>query len=100
MPRRFTICGLLFAFCPLPAIGLSGGSRPPLASADANDQPPNLKLERKNFTEKVTGFKTITDANTKTTTRIDMKSQFEMVYVTGGEVTVGSPESEEGRQSN
>ena len=96
MPLRFTI-----AFVPVrgvPArwsVGLSPAEKP-----DAKDQPPNPKLEPKNFIEKVKGFKSIIDANTKTTTKVDMKEQFEMVYVRGGEVTVGSPESEEGRQSN
>jgi formylglycine-generating enzyme required for sulfatase activity len=95
MPHRFTVSLFLFAAVPLAAVALSPADRPA-----GKDQPPNPKLERKNFVEKVSGFKTVTDANTKKTTRIDMKGQFEMVYIPGGEVTVGSPESEEGRQPN
>ena len=58
-----------------------------LSSADQpaakKDQPPDPKLEHKNFVEKAASFKTIADATTKKTTRIDMKNQFEMVFVPG-----------------
>ena len=95
MRLRYTIALVLFAACPLLAIGLVPGGR-----TDARDQPPNPKLEPKNFTEKVHGFKTVVNSNTKAKTKIELKGQIEMVYIPGGEVTVGSPETEEGRQSN
>jgi formylglycine-generating enzyme required for sulfatase activity len=95
MPHRYTVSLFLFAAFPLLAAGLAPADRPA-----AKDQPPDPKLEHQNFIEKVASFKTVTDATTKKTTRIDMKNQFEMVFVSGGEVMVGSPESEEGRQSN
>jgi len=50
----------------------------------------------KNFTEKLTSFKI--DENSKQ--KFDMKAQFDMVYVPGGEVTVGSPDDEPGRDKN
>ena len=94
MPRRFTIALFLFAAFPLAVAARAGaeaGRQGPAA------EPP--KLEPKNFTEKVAGFKTIIDANTKATTKIDLKAQFEMVYVPGGEFTIGSPETEAGPAS-
>lgn len=66
-------------------------------AAPADDKPAAAaKLPPKNFTETVTGFKT--DENTKK--KIELKSKFDMVYVPGGEVTVGSPESEVGREAH
>jgi formylglycine-generating enzyme required for sulfatase activity len=62
----------------------------------AGQQPIPQKLERKNFIEKVSGFRTV-EATGK---RIDLKGQFEMVYIEGGEFTMGSPETEPGRQPN
>ena len=63
--------------------------------ATAAEQPPPAKPEPKqNFVEKVAGFKA--DENTKQ--KIELKSQFEMVYVPGGEFEMGSPESEAGRE--
>jgi formylglycine-generating enzyme required for sulfatase activity len=95
MPHRFTTALALFAAGPLLAAGLAPADPPA-----AKDQPPNPKLEHRNFVEKVSGFKTVVNANTKAKTKIDLKGQFEMVFVPGGETWVGSPESEEGRQSN
>ena len=94
MTRRFTTSFLLFATLPWVAVAVA----PPDEPADKVPAPP--KLERKNFTQKIESFKTITDANTKTTTRYDLKGQFEMIYVPGGEMTAGSPESEPGRDAN
>ena len=96
MPLRFTMAFVLFAACPAP-----GGRA--VAGRETGRQGPaarTAKLEPKNFTEKVNGFKTVVDANTKARTKVELKGQFEMVYVPGGEVTVGSPETEAGRQSN
>src|SRR5689334_265645 len=71
MPHRISVSLFLFAAFPIVAIALTGGSRPPLANADAKDQPPDPKLEHKNFVEKVASYKTIADVTTKKTTRID-----------------------------
>jgi formylglycine-generating enzyme required for sulfatase activity len=90
MPHRFTIALLLVAAIPVAAIAL----------APRDDKPAATKLQRKNFTEKIKGFRTVTDQTTKAVTKIDMAADFEMVFVPGGEVTVGSPESEPGRQAN
>ncbi|HVL12564.1 MAG TPA: formylglycine-generating enzyme family protein [Gemmata sp.] len=95
MPHRYTHAILLAAALPLAAAALSPQDKPA-----ATDTPAPPKLEPKNYTEKVTGFRTVTDPNTKKVTKIDMASSFEMVYVRGGEVTVGSPETEKGRLDN
>jgi formylglycine-generating enzyme required for sulfatase activity len=94
MPQRFTCSLLLAVALPLGATGL------PNDKPVARDAPAPAKPERKNFVEKVAGFKTITDASTKQVTRIDLAGKFEMVFVPGGEVTVGSPEDEAGRLAN
>lgn len=93
MPRRFTYSLLLCAAFPVVAVSLT-----PADTKDAPPAPP--KLEPKNFVQKVEGFKTTADANTKQVTKVEMKSQFDMVYVPGGEVTVGSPATEAGRNEN
>jgi formylglycine-generating enzyme required for sulfatase activity len=95
MPRRTTTALLLFAF-PV-AVGLAAADPTPAGPAAAKPEP------GKNFAQKVEGFKTVVvDAQAKPpkTRREDMANQFEMVYVPGGEVTVGSPEAETGRQPN
>src|SRR5438874_1739199 len=71
MPRRFTVSFAVVAALPLAVLALS-----PAAQPAGKDDPKPAKLERKNFTERSTGFKT--DENTKR--RIDMKSEFEMVF--------------------
>ena len=58
--------------------------------------PAAAKLERKNFVEKVAGYKL--DENTKE--KIPLAAKFEMVYVPGGEFAMGSPETEPGREPN
>jgi formylglycine-generating enzyme required for sulfatase activity len=91
MPRRHTAALLLFAL-PAAAAGLA-----------AADPKPAAPEPGKNFVQKVEGFKTVVvDAQAKPpkTRREDLQTKFEMVYVPGGEVTVGSPETEPGRQPN
>jgi formylglycine-generating enzyme required for sulfatase activity len=94
MPHRFIHVLLCAAAMPMAAIALA-----PRAQPAAKDTPP-AKLEPKNFTQKVSGFRTITDGSTKKVTKYDMSASFDMVYIPGGKVTVGSPESEKGRQAN
>jgi formylglycine-generating enzyme required for sulfatase activity len=67
-----------------------------VALAAPADDKPAAKLPPKNFTEKVTGFKI--DENTKK--KIELKSQFDMVYVPGGEYEMGSPDTEAGHDPN
>ncbi|MBA4066060.1 MAG: sulfatase-modifying factor protein [Isosphaera sp.] len=95
MPRRRTTALLLFAALPAVAAGLT--------AADPKPAGPGMPEPGKNFVQKVDGFKTVTvDAQAKPpkTRREDMAGKFEMVYIPGGEVTVGSPEAEAGRQPN
>jgi formylglycine-generating enzyme required for sulfatase activity len=87
MRYRFTIPLALFAG--LLIFGLA-------ACADDKPAAPAPKLDRKNFVEKITSFKL--DENTKQT--IDLAAKFEMVYVPGGEFTMGSAAKEAGRQPN
>jgi formylglycine-generating enzyme required for sulfatase activity len=76
---------------------LAGLSAAALAPADEKPVTgPKVNLPKKNFAEKVAGFKT--DENTKQ--KIDLKAEFEMVYVPGGEFTMGSPDDEPGREPN
>ncbi|MBA4187696.1 MAG: sulfatase-modifying factor protein [Planctomycetaceae bacterium] len=96
MVRRFTHSLLLCAALLVAALTLPAADKP----AAKKDAPPPAKLERKNFTQKVESYKLITDASTKESTKSDMKGQFEMVYIPGGEVTVGSPDTEAGRLPN
>lgn len=92
MPRRIAALSLALFIVPLAGLGVAPGSR-----VAAEDQPKNpAKLERKNYVEKVAGFKS--DENTKK--KIPLEGQFEMVFIPGGEVTIGSPETEAGRQPN
>ncbi len=77
-------------------VSLVAGEKP----AAKDTLPVAAKPERKNFTQKVESFKLITDASTKQAMKVDLKSQFEMVFIPGGEVTVGSPETEAGRLPN
>ena len=51
MSRRFTFALFLFAACPLAVVAVCPADVKPVAK----DQPPNPKLEPKNFVEKVTG---------------------------------------------
>ena len=96
MARRFTHSLLLCAALLVAALTLPAADTP----AEKKDAPPPAKLERKNFTQKVESYKLITDASTKESTKSDMKGQFEMVFIPGGEVTVGSPDAEAGRLPN
>src|SRR5262249_37307969 len=67
------------------------------------DTPKPAKLERKNYGEKTSSFKTeVIDptADPPKTRKVDMAAKFEMVWVPGGEFTMGSPDSEPGRDPN
>ena len=74
------------------------------AAADKEPaQPTSPKLEKKNFVEKTTGFKTIEvdgPNGGKVKKKIPLAAKFEMVYVPGGEFTMGSPDAEPGRDPN
>src|SRR5262249_18819104 len=86
MHHRFTAATAVLAGLAA-ALGLVAG---------ADDPPTGKRLEPKNFVEKIAGVKV--DDNTGQ--KINLDAQFEMVYVRGGEVTVGSPTSEPGRDPN
>jgi formylglycine-generating enzyme required for sulfatase activity len=87
MHHRFTVLSVALA-------GLAAA----VALVAQADETPSLKppTERKNFVETIKGFQV--DDNTKQ--KIDLEAKFEMVYVPGGEVTVGSPTAEPGRDKN
>jgi formylglycine-generating enzyme required for sulfatase activity len=53
-----------------------------------------VKLERKNFVERIQSYRVIGGQKQQ------LQAEFEMVYVPGGEVTIGSPPDEPGRQDN
>jgi formylglycine-generating enzyme required for sulfatase activity len=96
MSRRFTYTPFAIVALSMFALTLFAGEQP--TAKESLPAPP--KLEKKNFTQKVESFKTVADPNTKQVTKIELKSQFEMVFVPGGEVTVGSPDNEPGRLPN
>jgi formylglycine-generating enzyme required for sulfatase activity len=69
----------------------------------AAEPPVPAKLERKNYTEKTKAWKKeITDPDAKPVKwrRVDTASKFEMVWVPGGEFTMGSPDTEAGREAH
>jgi formylglycine-generating enzyme required for sulfatase activity len=78
------------------AVAAAGAALLAAGGSPAQPAKPAPRLELKSYVEKLNSFKV--DENTKQ--KFEMKAQFEMVYVPGGEVTVGSPESEPGRESN
>ncbi|MBN9517658.1 formylglycine-generating enzyme family protein [bacterium] len=88
MRPRFTLAAT--------ALAAAGAVLAAAGPTPAQPAKPAPKLEPKNFVEKLSAFKV--DENTKQ--KFEMKSQFEMVYVPGGEVTVGSPDGEAGREAN
>jgi formylglycine-generating enzyme required for sulfatase activity len=75
-------------------VALAGLFAASLVLADEKPTGPKLNLPKPGVKEKVAGFKT--DENTKQ--KIDLKAEFEMVYVPGGEFTMGSPDDESGRE--
>jgi formylglycine-generating enzyme required for sulfatase activity len=100
MPRRYTTSLLLLAAVPLLAVAAAAPDEKPAPKADEPAVPVPAKLERKNYTEKMSGWKKeITDpcSDPPKWRKVDMGAKFEMVYVPGGEFTMGSPDSEAGR---
>jgi formylglycine-generating enzyme required for sulfatase activity len=87
--RLAPLCTLFVGVCAA-ALGL------PARGDDPKPATPALKLERKNFVEKVTGYK----LNENTKQKLPTATKFEMVYVPGGEFAMGSPTSEPGREAN
>ena len=78
MHHRFTVLSVMLAGLAAAAgLGVRADDTPAL-------KPP---AERKNFVEKLAGFQL--DNNTQQ--KINLEARFEMVYVPGGGVTVGSP---------
>lgn len=72
-----------------------------LSASRAREAPPpydhsiyKVKLERKNFVERVQSYRVIAGQKQQ------LRAEFEMVFVPGGEVTIGSPPDEPGRQDN
>lgn len=86
MHHRFTAASVVIA-------GLAAGVG---LVAHADDPKPARPPAGKNFVEKIAGVKV--DENTGQ--KINLDAGFEMVYVPGGEVTVGSPAGEAGRDPN
>ena len=97
MPRRYTLPLALAVVLPLLAVGVA-------PSEDKANPPKPAPLEAgKNYAEKVKGWKTVVDdpdSEPPKTHKEDMPAKFEMVWVPGGEFTMGSPEGEEGRDAN
>ena len=104
MPLRNTCSAALCAALPLLALAATPREQPtkqPPAKAD--EAPQAAKLEpKKNFVEKTKGFKTVVDdpdADPPKTHKEDMTASFEMVWVPGGEFTMGSTDKEPGRDA-
>lgn len=87
--------------CILLAVAFSGlaAALTSIASAETKSRAAQPKLERKNFVEKAAGFKAVEEnvGGKKTVKKLPTQAQFEMVYVPGGEFTMGSPDKEAGR---
>ena len=104
MPLRNTFAVVLCAAVPLLAVATAPDEKSANKPADkAPETPKPAKLEpKKNFVEKTKGFKTVVDdpdSEPPKTHREDLKAQFEMVWVPGGEFTMGSPDAEAGREA-
>lgn len=94
MTPRHPLISLAFLGC-MAAACVSIADEPKLNSNQA-------KLERKNFTEKAVGFKSVEEdvGGKKVVKKLPTQAQFEMVYIPGGEFIMGSPDSEPGREAN
>jgi formylglycine-generating enzyme required for sulfatase activity len=102
MPLRYTSALLLLAAALLGA-GVAAPDEKPAPKASEPPVPVPAKLERKNYTEKTAGWKTeVLDAESDPpkTRKVDMTAKFDMVWVPGGEFTMGSPDTEPGREAN
>jgi formylglycine-generating enzyme required for sulfatase activity len=100
MPRQYTFSVALLVALPVIAIGLAPDEKP---GAKPAETPKAAKLERKNYVEKTSTIKIeVVDPNVDPpkTKRVETKAGFEMVWVPGGEFTMGSPDTEAGRDPN
>ncbi len=100
MALRYTTFALLIPILAVVAAA-PAGEKP--APPKAGEPPVPAKLERKNYTEKTKAWmKEITDPDTTPPKwrRVDTASKFEMVWVPGGEFTMGSPDGEAGREAH
>jgi formylglycine-generating enzyme required for sulfatase activity len=100
MARRYTTCLVLAAALPLVAVVTAAEEKPARAPAEV---PAPAKLERKNYTEKVSGWKLEVldpDSDPPKTKKVATPAQFEMVWVPGGEFMMGSPDTEADRDAN
>lgn len=104
MPLRNIISVAFCAALPLFAVATTPREQPATKPADkAPEVPKPPKLETgKNYVEKTKGFKTVVDdpdSEPPKTHKEDLKAQFEMVWVPGGEFAMGSSDSEVGREA-
>ncbi|QJX00890.1 formylglycine-generating enzyme family protein [Frigoriglobus tundricola] len=101
MARRYTTGILLLVLLTLGAVAVAHPEDIP--ANKAADPPAAPKLERKDYTEKTTAFKTeVTDPDSDPpkTRKVDLGAKFDMVWVPGGEFSMGSPDAEAGRDAN
>jgi formylglycine-generating enzyme required for sulfatase activity len=99
MSRRATPFLILVASLPLVAVVAEDNA--PVKSAEPAAPVP-AKLDRASFTEKAGGWKTEVldpDADPPKTRKVDLAAKFDMVWVPGGEFTMGSPDAEPGRDA-
>ncbi|HSQ54126.1 MAG TPA: hypothetical protein VLM40_00145, partial [Gemmata sp.] len=78
MPKHYTIGLVLLTGVSIGAVAIAPAQVPA-----RTDTPRPAKLERKDYSEKVSGFRTVTDPNTKKVMRIDMSAGFDMVFISG-----------------
>ena len=100
MARRYTTGLLLIVALPLLVLAAAPDDKPGAKPAESPAPP---KLERKNYTEKSSGFKLEVidpDSDPPKTRKVDLAAKFDMVWVPGGEFTMGSPDAEPGRDAD
>ena len=101
MSHRYTTGLFLIALLPFVAVTTAADEKPAPKAEDKPSTP--AKLERKNYTEKTVGYKVNVvdpDADPPKTKREEMKAQFDMVWIPGGEFMMGSSADEAGRDPN